>query len=278
MNRPGGSPGTVTGGSIAFDRAADYYDRTRALPPEVMERVTELLVDELAGRGTALEIGVGTGRIALPLHEGGVELIGVDISKQMLDKLIERAAATSSGTAPAGAMPFPVLLGDATRLPFATNSLRAAIAAHVLHLISDWRHALDEVVRVLTPGGVFLVDLGRWGTGRMQEITEYWSRAAGLEVTHPGLFEAEVLDDAMKARGGRVRELEQISGSRTMTYEAAISQYEAGLWSFTWKASEEARRAAAEKTRRWVQERFGPLDQQFTDDVVVSWRAYDLWR
>jgi SAM-dependent methyltransferase len=251
---------------VTFDRAVDYYDRTRALPPEVMERVVELLVDELAGRGTTLEVGVGTGRIALPLHEQGVDLIGIDVSRQMIVKLIETA----------GAIPFPLLLGDATRLPFATNSLNAAVAAHVLHLISDWRTALDELTRVLKRDGLLLVDLGRWGTGMLHEVTEYWSHAAGLEATHPGLFERDLLDDAMKARGARERELEQISGSRTITYETAISQYEAGLWSFTWRASEEARREAADKTRGWVRENLGPLDEPFEDEVIVRWRAYDL--
>jgi ubiquinone/menaquinone biosynthesis C-methylase UbiE len=251
---------------ITFDRAADYYDRTRALPPDVMERVVELLEDELAGRGVTLEVGVGTGRMALPLHERGVDLIGIDISIQMIEKLIERA----------GAIPFPLSLADATRLPFTTNSLNAAVAAHVLHLISEWRTALDELTRVLGRGGLLLVDLGRWGTGKLQEITEYWSRKAGLEPKHPGIIERDLLDDAMKARGARPRELEEISGPRTITYETAISQYEEGLWSFTWRASEAARRDAADKTRRWVRENLGPLDEPFEEEVVVRWRAYDF--
>jgi ubiquinone/menaquinone biosynthesis C-methylase UbiE len=251
---------------ITFDRAADYYDRTRALPPDVMEGVVELLEGELAGRGTTLELGVGTGRIALPLHERGVDLIGLDISSQMIEKLIETA----------GSIPFRLLLADATRLPFTANSLNAAVVAHDLHLISEWRIALDELTRVLDRGSLLLVDLGRWGTGKLQEITEFWSREAGLEAKHPGIIDRELLDDEMKARGARTRELEQISGSRTITYETAISQYEEGLWSFTWRASEAARRKAAEKTRRWVRENFGPLDGPFEEEVVVRWRAYDF--
>jgi hypothetical protein len=84
------------------------------------------------------------------------------------------------------------------------------------------------------------------------------------------------MDEAMIARGASVRELEQIRGSRTTTYEEAISQYESGLWSFTWRVTEEARREAAGATRRWVEEEFGPLDQPVQDDLVVKWRAYDL--
>ena len=43
---------------VSFDRVADAYDRTRALPERTMRRVLELLRAELAGRGGCLEIGV----------------------------------------------------------------------------------------------------------------------------------------------------------------------------------------------------------------------------
>src|SRR5207237_9534694 len=70
--------------SVAFDRAASFYDQTRTLSPEAAKRVTDLLSDELAGVERALEIGVGTGRIALPLVDAGVRLVGVDLSAPML--------------------------------------------------------------------------------------------------------------------------------------------------------------------------------------------------
>ena len=70
--------------SVPFDRAASFYDQTRTLSPDAAKRVTELLSDELAGVERALEIGVGTGRIALPLVDAGVRLVGVDLSAPML--------------------------------------------------------------------------------------------------------------------------------------------------------------------------------------------------
>ena len=78
--------------SISFDRAVDFYDKTRGLPPEQAERVSDVLVRELADRGRALEIGVGTGRIALPLHARGVDLVGIDISLPMLERLVTNSS------------------------------------------------------------------------------------------------------------------------------------------------------------------------------------------
>ena len=62
--------------SLAFDRAAEYYDETRKVGESVMTRTVDLLEEELAGRGRVLEIGVGTGLIALPLAARGVPLAG----------------------------------------------------------------------------------------------------------------------------------------------------------------------------------------------------------
>src|SRR5262249_25952022 len=137
-----------TGGSVPFDRAAEVYDRTRRLTPEASAATTELLAQELADRQPALELGGGTGLIALPLAEARVRLVGLDLSRPMLAKIVEKAG---------GSVPFPLVVGDATRLPFVDGAFGGAYARHVLHLIGAWRTALAELVRVVAPGGVLLI-------------------------------------------------------------------------------------------------------------------------
>jgi ubiquinone/menaquinone biosynthesis C-methylase UbiE len=56
--------------SVCFDTAAAYYDQTRSSPSH---QVVKLPIDELSGRGRCLDIGVGTGRVALPLIEAGLD-------------------------------------------------------------------------------------------------------------------------------------------------------------------------------------------------------------
>jgi hypothetical protein len=95
--------------SISFDRAASYYDATRGLTPEAMEKVVGMLTAEIAGRGPCLEVGIGTGRIGLTLWEAGVDIAGVDLAAAMLGTLVTKAG---------GSLPFPLAVADAIRLPF----------------------------------------------------------------------------------------------------------------------------------------------------------------
>src|SRR5438128_2316978 len=71
-------------GRLSFDRVAAIYDETRSLAPRAMARVLAALVDELHGK-RVLEIGVGTGRYAVPLQKSGIRVIGVDISRKMVE-------------------------------------------------------------------------------------------------------------------------------------------------------------------------------------------------
>src|SRR3954454_18811936 len=76
------------------ERVAAVYDAHSAtmFDPAVVEPAADLLA-ELAGGGAALEFAVGTGRIALPLAERGVKVVGIDSSEAMLERLREKPGA-----------------------------------------------------------------------------------------------------------------------------------------------------------------------------------------
>lgn len=76
------------------ERVAATYDEDSAsmFDPAVLEPALDSLA-ELAGDGTALEFAVGTGRIALPLAERGVRVVGMDNSRAMLARLREKPGA-----------------------------------------------------------------------------------------------------------------------------------------------------------------------------------------
>jgi SAM-dependent methyltransferase len=261
------TPADTDSGSIRFDRAAEFYDRTRALLPEAERATVELLRTELAGRGRCLEVGVGTGLIALPLHQAGVPMVGLDLSRPMLAKLVEKAG---------GRIPFPLVLADATRMPFRDDVFGAAVVRWVFHLVPEWRRLLEELARVIGPGGVALVNLGgfkdTWGiVDRFLELAGGVPFALGLDPRDP-----ETLDREFERHGARVRLLPPIGTRDDTTVGQFLDEMDAGMQSWTWRVPEDLRRRIGPQLRAWAEGRFGSLDRPVEPDLQIVWRAYDL--
>jgi ubiquinone/menaquinone biosynthesis C-methylase UbiE len=149
---------------IAFDRAACYYDATRALSAGVAEALRDAILAH-TGAGPAariLELGAGTGRIALPFIQAGYNFTGVDLARPMLDQMAAKLSGAVGPTHPgaAGRAPSQPLLvqADVTRLPLPSRTYDVAFAVHVLHLVDGWQAAVREAQRVLrAPGGWLLI-------------------------------------------------------------------------------------------------------------------------
>jgi len=269
----------VARASRSFDRAAPFYDETRVLPRSAAAAVTALLAGELSGRGPCLEIGVGTGRIALPLAAEGVPMVGVDLSRPMMTVLVDKAG---------GRPPFPLLQADAVALPFPDDRFAAAVASHVFHLIPAWRDALTELARVLRRRGVILSSRGggsggggRFGRGEgaqvIRAVRARLREEAGPAAGHPGVEHGrDDVEAALRDLGCAERELPGVALHRTMTVGALVDGLESGHWSWTWSVPEEVLHAAAERTRVWARDAFGPLDTRLDVETEVRWRAFDL--
>ena len=80
--------------SIVFDQAAGYYDQTRGLPTAIERWMVEAVQTPIGVMPSArmLEVGVGTGRIALPLARRGYHYTGVDLSSHMMRTLRSKAS------------------------------------------------------------------------------------------------------------------------------------------------------------------------------------------
>ena len=256
------------GESVRFDRAAEFYDETRGYDAELARATTELLSAELRGRARVLEVGVGTGLIALPLHEAGIPMLGLDISAPMVGKLVEKAG---------GRPPFPLVLGDATALPFRDHAVDAALLRWVLHLIPDWRGVVAELVRVARPGGVLVIHLGAYG-GPWDEIHRRFEEVVGCSVDPVGIgwHREEELDAEVARHGGRLRILPPLTDRSEEPPATFLDGIERNLYSWTWPVPEAARLRAAGELRPWVRERFGPLDRPLVSETTIVWRAYDL--
>jgi SAM-dependent methyltransferase len=145
-----------------FDEAvAARYDDSESpmFDPALVEATVDFLA-ELAGSGRALELGIGTGRIALPLAARGVPVHGIDMSRAMVARLREKPGAERIG----------VTIGD-----FATTTVDGAfsLAYVVFNTIENLTTQEAQVACFrnaaahLEPGGCFVVEVGVPGLRRL---------------------------------------------------------------------------------------------------------------
>lgn len=131
--------------SVGFGRLAQTYDRLRPVDERWHQTVTRMVeLGDLRGR-TVLDIGCGTGRLALALaRRHGAKVTGLDPSPEMLSVARRKD--------PSGAW----VLGHAESLPFADGAFQRAVSSLVVHHL-DRPAAFPEVHRVLEPGGQLVI-------------------------------------------------------------------------------------------------------------------------
>jgi ubiquinone/menaquinone biosynthesis C-methylase UbiE len=126
-----------------FDQISLVYDETRdPLDGSTIDGLAAEL--RQAGAISLLEVGVGTGRVAKPLLDRGVTLLGIDASKGMLAKAREKGLTR-------------LVRGSGYHLPFRDDAFDATLFVHVLHLLDDPEAAVHEAVRVSRVGAYALV-------------------------------------------------------------------------------------------------------------------------
>ena len=126
-----------------YDYIADVYDETRRpLEPQTLAGLKAALTSHRCG--SVLEIGVGTGRVSIPLIREGFSMTGIDLSKKMMEK------ARSKGHP-------SLVLGDGMLTPFRGRSFDAVVLAHVIHLVEDPCGLVGEGSRVARTGVFALV-------------------------------------------------------------------------------------------------------------------------
>ena len=136
------------------ERVAARYDTSEAemFDPAAVDPVVDLLV-ELAGSGRALELGIGTGRIAVPLAGRGVPVHGIDLSKAMVARLRAKPGAEDIGVA----------IGDfATTTVDGTFSLAYLVFNTISNLTTQAAQVscFRNVAAHLEPGGCFVIEVG----------------------------------------------------------------------------------------------------------------------
>jgi ubiquinone/menaquinone biosynthesis C-methylase UbiE len=127
-----------------YDDVAARYDATRGGELRGDNFASELDSRLPAGQGPVLEVGVGTGVVALGLARRGRAVIGVDLSAAMLSRARARLGPV-------------VIRGDSRSLPLGDGSVSSAVSVWVVHAVVPPQAMFLEVARVLRRGGRYLV-------------------------------------------------------------------------------------------------------------------------
>jgi SAM-dependent methyltransferase len=154
-------------GSVVAMSSSDHWDAETAasydessafmFEPEVLDPAVDLLA-ELAGEGAALELAIGTGRVAIPLAERGVPVSGIELSQPMADQLHRKGADVQ------------VVIGD---MATARVEGEFSLVYVVWNSIGNVRTQAEQVAtfrnaaRHLAPGGRFVVELWVPGIRRL---------------------------------------------------------------------------------------------------------------
>ena len=160
-----------------YDPIARLYDRWSA---EVVEDISFYVDEALAAGGPVVELGVGTGRIAIPVASAGVHVIGVDSSAEMLAVCAD--AAVDAGVSDR----IDLRAGDLRRPPVEERMRLVTCPFRAyLHLRSDEERldALAAARQLLEPGGRLVFDVFAPSREDVEETHGRWIER------EPGIFE-----------------------------------------------------------------------------------------
>ena len=140
-------------GYFGEDVAATYDESSDEMfDPAVVDPTVDFLA-ELAGSGRALELGIGTGRIALPLAARGVRVHGIELSRAMADRLRAKPGGERIG----------ITIGDfATAKADGTFPLAYLVFNTIMNLTTQAGQVacFRNVAEHLEPGGRFVIEVG----------------------------------------------------------------------------------------------------------------------
>ena len=134
-----------------WNKLAEKYSRQPVANPDAFERKIEITKSRMRPDHVILDIGCGTGSLALRLAPSATHVYGLDLSSDMLRIANGKAQAQAVRNVTFQVGPF-----DESFTTFGDESLDGICAYSILHLVEDRVAALQRIHRLLKPGGFFV--------------------------------------------------------------------------------------------------------------------------
>jgi SAM-dependent methyltransferase len=253
---------------VDFSGNAKAYDRRHGAV------LAEDVVQHLAAAGamrsgtSVLDIGAGTGRVAIGLAELGCNVVALEPAIGMVETLRTKA----------GSLPIRLIAGEGAQLPFSAGQFDVVVIARVLYLMADWRGVLREAHRVLAVGGRLLHE---WGNGQADEewvqIREkaraLFEEAGVSSPFHPGVRSEREVDDDLKVLGF-VRSADlPIGPGPTLTLAEFLRRLIDGEFSYIWNVPKAVQEQCLPRLKAWSEQRFD-LEQSISMPRELCWAVY----
>ena len=184
-----------------------------------------------------LEVGIGTGIVALALRQLGFTVVGVDLSPAMAQRARRRLGPV-------------VAVADAAQLPVADATIQQAVSVWLLHLVADRAVVFAEVARALRPGGRYLVIPAQVWVPPQDEIERLlFDMRNQLDPTGGWRDDERQVLDAAPLAGFMVVDQRHASlGELPQSPVEIADNIEAKTWSYLWDLTDEQWRTVVAPT------------------------------
>ena len=256
------------GQRVDFSANASIYDRRHGA-------VLALdIARDLGSRGDlprearVLDVGAGTGRVAIAFAAIGYKTVALDPAPAMLNELRCKAPDNK----------IQAVAGEGARLPFAKAYFDAVILARVLYLMADWQTVLQQAYDVLRPGGCLFHE---WGNGeadeewvQIREKARLLLESAGVNNPfHPGARSEAQIDDFLVALGLDHKHDLRIGPGPGTTLLDFVEKIVSGELSYIWNVPKHVRESCLPQLRKWSENTFD-LKQSVPMPKDLRWTIY----
>ncbi len=236
-----------------FDPVAEIYDETRE---KLTDAELDLLIKELRGSRN-LELAVGTGRLAKPLQDRGIDMVGIDVSTRMLSRAKEKGTRG-------------LVRGEVTHLPFKDSSFDAVLVVHFLHLVPDWPALIGEITRVAEDK---LVSVDSRASSKAKRPRELYLEMLEKKGYPPPVKTAGELLLAEKVRPSRMELVEKVSEAGNV--DKMLDMLEKKWVAVTWTVPDGLHRELVQELRKSLT---GKTIDFTYENFLLVWKVEDLSR